>query len=168
MYCLSLVVFFLMIRRPPRSTLFPYTTLFRSRPPPPRAAPAPPRRDLAVVASCRVARSAGSAGAAAPGARPADVPLEGATLLQQRRGAASRRDADARRRVALTILFRRRGLVPASRWPRPLHDPRAPPAKQPVRASPPRAMAHCRPPQKDLRLRPVRSRLLRTPSERSK
>src|SRR3712207_7459436 len=31
--------FFLMIRRPPRSTLFPYTTLFRSRGPagPPRA-----------------------------------------------------------------------------------------------------------------------------------
>src|ERR1019366_10634149 len=28
-YCFS--VFFLMIRRPPRSTLFPYTTLFRSR-----------------------------------------------------------------------------------------------------------------------------------------
>src|SRR3712207_8979518 len=27
LYC---VVFFLMIRRPPRSTLFPYTTLFRS------------------------------------------------------------------------------------------------------------------------------------------
>src|SRR5215217_8303151 len=26
------VLFFLMIRRPPRSTLFPYTTLFRSRP----------------------------------------------------------------------------------------------------------------------------------------
>src|SRR6266702_6590852 len=25
--------FFLMIRRPPRSTLFPYTTLFRARPP---------------------------------------------------------------------------------------------------------------------------------------
>src|SRR3712207_6908360 len=25
------IVFFLMIRRPPRSTLFPYTTLFRSR-----------------------------------------------------------------------------------------------------------------------------------------
>src|SRR5437870_7563318 len=28
---LSFVFFFLMIRRPPRSTLFPYTTLFRSR-----------------------------------------------------------------------------------------------------------------------------------------
>src|SRR3712207_8204340 len=27
----ALVFFFLMIRRPPRSTLFPYTTLFRSR-----------------------------------------------------------------------------------------------------------------------------------------
>src|SRR2546427_3377370 len=28
----SSLFFFLMIRRPPRSTLFPYTTLFRSRP----------------------------------------------------------------------------------------------------------------------------------------
>src|SRR3712207_9518444 len=28
---LCLVFFFLMIRRPPRSTLFPYTTLFRSQ-----------------------------------------------------------------------------------------------------------------------------------------
>src|SRR5438093_12357252 len=27
---LSVIFFFLMIRRPPRSTLFPYTTLFRS------------------------------------------------------------------------------------------------------------------------------------------
>src|SRR6202158_6401918 len=29
---LFIVFFFLMIRRPPRSTLFPYTTLFRSQP----------------------------------------------------------------------------------------------------------------------------------------
>src|SRR5437588_1912186 len=29
-FCLSVLFFFLMIRRPPRSTLFPYTTLFRS------------------------------------------------------------------------------------------------------------------------------------------
>src|SRR5258708_39272431 len=28
---LDLLFFFLMIRRPPRSTLFPYTTLFRSK-----------------------------------------------------------------------------------------------------------------------------------------
>src|SRR5205085_7488994 len=27
-----LIIFFLFIRRPPKSTLFPYTTLFRSRP----------------------------------------------------------------------------------------------------------------------------------------
>src|SRR3989337_3825212 len=33
--------FFLMIRRPPRSTLFPYTTLFRSNP----AAPERPKND---------------------------------------------------------------------------------------------------------------------------
>src|SRR2546422_5199860 len=30
-----------MIRRPPRSTLFPYTTLFRSRPPPQDLLPLP-------------------------------------------------------------------------------------------------------------------------------
>src|SRR3712207_7873816 len=28
--CVCILFFFLMIRRPPRSTLFPYTTLFRS------------------------------------------------------------------------------------------------------------------------------------------
>src|SRR2546426_9309566 len=41
MYCytspLFSFFFFLMIRRPPRSTLFPYTTLFRSGPEPQRA-----------------------------------------------------------------------------------------------------------------------------------
>src|SRR6266496_5646293 len=31
MWVCSIYFFFLMIRRPPRSTLFPYTTLFRSR-----------------------------------------------------------------------------------------------------------------------------------------
>src|SRR3712207_7986080 len=30
--CYHSLFFFLMIRRPPRSTLFPYTTLFRSQP----------------------------------------------------------------------------------------------------------------------------------------
>src|SRR6266478_9259297 len=33
LYNFSFFFFFLMIRRPPRSTLFPYTTLFRSRRP---------------------------------------------------------------------------------------------------------------------------------------
>src|SRR3982750_4933375 len=36
--------FFLMIRRPPRSTLFPYTTLFRSGRSPPGQGHRPPRR----------------------------------------------------------------------------------------------------------------------------
>src|SRR6266576_5045730 len=39
---LLFIFFFLMIRRPPRSTLFPYTTLFRS-PAPPLLRRAPPR-----------------------------------------------------------------------------------------------------------------------------
>src|SRR2546427_4970483 len=36
---LACFFFFLMIRRPPRSTLFPYTTLFRSFPPHPATWP---------------------------------------------------------------------------------------------------------------------------------
>src|SRR3712207_8903409 len=44
-----------MMRRPPRSTLFPHRTLFRSREPPPRAAPrrrpdrGPPRRQAQLL-----------------------------------------------------------------------------------------------------------------------
>src|SRR3712207_8222944 len=41
------VSFFLMIRRPPRSTLFPYTTLFRSRPRAPAGRRHDPRRRAA-------------------------------------------------------------------------------------------------------------------------
>src|SRR2546430_9141338 len=52
--------FFLMIRRPPRSTLFPYTTLFRSRSPVPRS-------------DFHVPRSVwgGAAGSSSPGSPPA-------------------------------------------------------------------------------------------------
>src|ERR1017187_7521457 len=61
------VCFFLMIRRPPRSTLFPYTTLFRSTawrlvlpvPPVPLAAePAQPGRLVRVAAALRWRREA--------------------------------------------------------------------------------------------------------------
>src|SRR2546428_7434835 len=56
-----LFFFFLMIRRPPRSTLFPYTTLFRSAPgrfrwPPPRRrcrSPASGPNGLSLAASRR-------------------------------------------------------------------------------------------------------------------
>src|SRR3712207_8438794 len=62
-------MFFLMIRRPPRSTLFPYTTLFRSQPAAgaPRAAT---RRRLATGVRHRCRRPRGGGGAATPVARP--------------------------------------------------------------------------------------------------
>src|SRR5687767_16039684 len=50
-------LFFLMIQRPPRSTLFPYTTLFRSR-----LVPARPARELA--------QQGRQAGAGRPRVRP--------------------------------------------------------------------------------------------------
>src|SRR6266496_761128 len=55
-------VFFLMIRRPPRSTLFPYTTLFRSaRRAARRPGPQPGQRDFAL----RLVRRVGPVHAAA-------------------------------------------------------------------------------------------------------
>src|SRR5260221_2323266 len=54
-----LFFFFLMIRRPPRSTLFPYTTLFRSRDPQPQ--PDPRRRHHAPL-PCRDAAGSASVG----------------------------------------------------------------------------------------------------------
>src|SRR6266567_8677348 len=80
--------FFLMIRRPPRSTLFPYTTLFRARLRPaagaasglePRAAHLA-RRDRAARRPHRVDRvrrraaRRKSSAAEAPAARPGDGP----------------------------------------------------------------------------------------------
>src|SRR2546422_11343469 len=55
---LFLCFFFLMIRRPPRSTLFPYTTLFRSDPAP----AADVRRAVADRRGRAVAAAAGRAG----------------------------------------------------------------------------------------------------------
>src|SRR5258708_25008212 len=43
------IFFFLMIRRPPRSTLFPYTTLFRSRPDEDRYQPQPAGADAGLL-----------------------------------------------------------------------------------------------------------------------
>src|SRR3712207_9247445 len=66
--CLAPSIFFLMIRRPPRSTLFPYTTLFRSAHPgsarrrgwPRRSGTActpPGRRSPPCCCACRAPRS---------------------------------------------------------------------------------------------------------------
>src|SRR5260221_11959455 len=51
--------FFLMIRRPPRSTLFPYTTLFRSVLPPEARGFKPPSHEILPDYDKRKARPAG-------------------------------------------------------------------------------------------------------------
>src|SRR5258706_5058839 len=62
-YCV--LFFFLMIRRPPRSTLFPYTTLFRSLSTPTR----PNRSSSAAVCHAPERAANGRASAARSGAR---------------------------------------------------------------------------------------------------
>src|SRR5437762_6819454 len=52
-----LLFFFLMIRRPPRSTLFPYTTLFRSAFPTGVPAPGDPAARISVIARAPSSRS---------------------------------------------------------------------------------------------------------------
>src|SRR3712207_8039509 len=69
---LSVVLYFLMIRRPPRSTLFPYTTLFRSR-----------RQPVAVAGLAHDADRAGALG--------------GGGEAAQRQGASSLADPGQRR-----------------------------------------------------------------------
>src|SRR5256885_12789011 len=64
-YACSLLFFFLMIRHPPSSTLFPYPTLFRSREEPQAAAPLPRQR----VRGRRPAAGAGLAARGGGGAR---------------------------------------------------------------------------------------------------
>src|SRR3712207_7496484 len=56
--------FFLMIRRPPRSTLFPYTTLFRS-----------PSRRLSYGSPSRLYSSGWYASSGRTGSRPRSVPV---------------------------------------------------------------------------------------------
>src|SRR2546421_6146306 len=81
-----------MIRRPPRSTLFPYTTLFRSRAsPPPRArggvpgAGAPPRSGRAIRRVALRARGERlGAGAGGPGPAADERSGEHTSELQSR------------------------------------------------------------------------------------
>src|SRR5438309_11400754 len=56
----SLFFFFLMIRRPPRSTLFPYTTLFRSGVPRPLSRGCPTCRLTASLTSAQAAATPAS------------------------------------------------------------------------------------------------------------
>src|SRR5438874_4348185 len=75
---ITCIFFFLMIRRPPRSTLFPYTTLFRPRRPGAAAVHRPGRRRRAGLR----ARDGAARGRDPHRARPARRrPLEGAGRL---------------------------------------------------------------------------------------
>src|SRR3989475_8567775 len=100
-HCVSLF-FFLMIRRPPRSTLFPYTTLFRSGD---EGAREHPRRDAAWLSRPRLGADAHHA-RSRPQAR--DVPLlepDGRRLPvpppRRASGGGAARPVGARRRALL-------------------------------------------------------------------
>src|SRR2546430_17147536 len=107
-----LFFFFLMIRRPPRSTLFPYTTLFRSADPARRPGRAPAERAVLLLRARLVAD-----------ARAHVLPVR---VLQAARRAEGRchhdRAAAGARRVPPEPSRRRRGkrLVAGGRrgWPR--------------------------------------------------
>src|SRR3712207_8410342 len=75
--------FFLMIRRPPRSTLFPYTTLFRS-PHDPRRTPVPRRPRSVPVARGADRRAAQPGGDPAAARRPLLRSEEHTSELQSR------------------------------------------------------------------------------------
>src|SRR6266545_1201154 len=78
-FCFSFF-FFLMIRRPPRSTLFPYTTLFRSSRPAPAAAW--PRTPPAVPSPRPAAGRRPLAGARSPAQVPGSAPARQAAGLR--------------------------------------------------------------------------------------
>src|SRR2546426_1262025 len=83
--------FFLMIRRPPRSTLFPYTTLFRSHP------AAALRGDVLTASESRAARCDRAAPPAGLAPRPGEPPgpsvVERAARAPRRRGGLRGRPA---------------------------------------------------------------------------
>src|SRR3712207_8774279 len=80
LYIVLIVFFFLMIRRPPRSTLFPYTTLFRSG----RGLPRAVRQPGPVEARRTDRRRARHAGAVTPDPCAARRSEEHTSELQSR------------------------------------------------------------------------------------
>src|SRR3712207_7286054 len=77
--------FFLMIRRPPRSPLFPYTTLFRSEPGPDiRPQPRKSRASAVTSAARTTARRTGTLSASATAATPTPRSEEHTSELQSR------------------------------------------------------------------------------------
>src|SRR3712207_8429419 len=92
---LVLYFFFLMIRRPPRSTLFPYTTLFRSWQ---AAWWQPPWRRPRRPAPCRRPRS--------PGRRPA--PRRGRSRPPRRRSEEHTSELQSRQYLVCRLLLEKK------------------------------------------------------------
>src|SRR3712207_7314963 len=87
--------FFLMIRRPPRSTLFPYTTLFRS--------PGRPRDILGLKALAITAQRAFA------NARPAGVKvLAGAPVLEKGRSEEHTSELQSRQYLVCRLLLEKK------------------------------------------------------------
>src|SRR3712207_9567818 len=114
-----------MIRRPPRSTLFPYTTLFRSPPAAPNVIPFPVRAPFDRAAHCQAIAAGG-------GART--VALYGAQHMR------ALGKAGARATITAHGVGYWRGVRPKKGWWPP--RPPAPSPHPPLRASP----AHPPPP----------------------
>src|SRR3712207_7681700 len=100
----ALIFFFLMIRRPPRSTLFPYTTLFRSRLPRARPAAQPPGGDQGAPAGAGVRPR----GARALHARGADG---GAALARAHRSEEHTSELQSRQYLVCRLLLEKKKTI---------------------------------------------------------
>src|SRR3712207_7566477 len=101
--------FFLMIRRPPRSTLFPYTTLFRSD--------AAGDRCRARRAPARAGPAPGSAGRAWAGARSTPGPTFG-----RRRSEEHTSELQSRQYLVCRLLLEKKHHLGRTRPPQPIAD----------------------------------------------
>src|SRR3712207_6886371 len=105
--CALVFFFFLMIRRPPRSPLFPYTTLSRSPatapPPAPAPAPAPAAAPAPVAAAVQgVARITNSAGVTKPQVQAAARSEEHTSELQSRQYLVCRLLLEKKKKITIS------------------------------------------------------------------
>src|SRR3712207_7215435 len=95
---MSHVFFFLMIRRPPRSTLFPYTTLFRSR----------AQHDARLHADVGVREALGRLGPALRRARRRAVPDRGRPLRARARSEEHTSELQSRQYLVCRLLLEKK------------------------------------------------------------
>src|SRR6266540_7386055 len=135
-----------MIRRPPRSTLFPYTTLFRSPPRPgPRGSPQP-------RPAARAARRDRPGEAPVPVGDRLPPPRGGARRRRQPGGPAGRRGRRRGRDHRLPLGRRPPRVRPRGRGQPP---PAAPQARRLRQSAPRRLRRRCRPAALLVRARPL-------------